>query len=98
MKYRPDTIMLGGSRIQFLSTNDVKQYTQDTVYNISMTNMTLFEQLKYVEFAIKEFNIKNIIIGLNYYTFGENAKKYELDFDEDLLKKGITFQYIKSPH
>jgi hypothetical protein len=53
MKYRPDTIMLGGSRIQFLSTNDVKQYTQDTVYNISMTNMTLFEQLKYVEFAIK---------------------------------------------
>jgi hypothetical protein len=95
MKYRPDTIMLGGSRIQFLSTNDVKQYTRDTVYNISMTNMTLFEQLKYVEFAIKEFNIKNIIIGLNYYTFGENAKKYELDFDEDLLKKGITFQYIK---
>ena len=95
MKYRPDTIMLGGSRIQFLSTNNVKQYTQDMVYNISMTNMTLFEQLKYTEFTIKEFNIKNIVIGLNYYTFGENAKKYEGDFDKDLLKKGITFQYIK---
>lgn len=94
MKYRPNTIMLGGSRIQFLSSYDIKYYTNDIVYNISMTNMTLYEQLKYVEFALKEFNIKNIIIGLNFYTFGKKAKQYEKGFDETLLEKGITFQYL----
>jgi hypothetical protein len=95
MKYRPDTIMLGGSRVQFLSTKDVKYYTNDTVYNISMRNMTLYEQLKYTEFALKQFNIKTIIIGLNFYTFSNHAKLHEVDFDENLLTQGVTLKYIK---
>jgi len=32
--FKPNTLMIGGSRVQYLNTEDVKKYTNDKVYNL----------------------------------------------------------------
>ena len=41
---KPNTIMLGGSRVHYLSPSDVQKYTNDKVYNLGLNCSTLEEQ------------------------------------------------------
>jgi len=91
--FKPDTVMLGGSRIHFLDTDDVKKYTHDRVYNIGLSGSTLREQYAFLSYAIAHFEIKHVIIGVNLYPFSENPYTADdSDFDETLLHSGFTLQ------
>jgi len=56
--FKPNTIMLGGSRVHFLNTKDVKKYTKDKVYNLAFSSSTLEEQYYFLKYSLEHFNIK----------------------------------------
>jgi hypothetical protein len=92
-KFQPNTIMLGGSRVHFLNTEDVKKYTNDKVYNLAFSSSTLEEQYYFLKYSIENFDIKNVVIGLNLYPFSEKLKENKsTDFDKELFESGFTFQ------
>lgn len=94
-KEKPNSIMLGGSRIQYLSTEDVKLYTKDNVLNLAMSSSQLEEQYLLLKYSIDNFDIKHVIIGINLYTFSNNAKpmsERKTDFDRNLFDTGFGFK------
>ncbi len=89
--FKPDTIMLGGSRTQFMDTRDVQKYTKDRVYNVAMNSSNLEEQYLLLDYALNNFSIKNVIIGLNFYTFnGSHTESPKID--EELFAEGFTLK------
>lgn len=89
--FKPDTIMLGGSRTQFMDTRDVQKYTKDRVYNLSMNSSNLEEQYLFLEYALNHFSIKHVIIGLNFYTFNGSITDSP-KIDNELFSKGFTLK------
>lgn len=90
-RFQPNTIMLGGSRVQFLNTNDVEKYTKDKVYNLAFSGSTLEEQYYFLKYSIENFDIKNVIIGLNLYPFSEKLEVNDgTDFDKTIFTDGFT--------
>jgi len=92
-KFQPNTIMLGGSRVHFLNTQDVKKYTNDKVYNLAFSSSTLEEQYYFLKYSIENFDIKNVVIGLNLYPFSEVLRENKnTDFDKEIFSTGFTLQ------
>lgn len=83
--FKPNTLMIGGSRVQYLNTEDVKKYTNDKVYNLGLQFSTLEEQYYFLKYSLENFPIKNVIIGLNLYPFSQRLEDNKSDFDKDLL-------------
>jgi len=94
---KPNTIMLGGSRIHFMSPKLIEKYTNDKVYNVAFSISTLEEQHQFLKYSLEHFDIKNVVIGLNLYTFSEKLKANEnSDYDPEFFTKGFTpFKQIK---
>ncbi len=88
--FKPNTIMLGGSRVHYLSPKDVEKYTNDKVYNLGLNYSTLEEQYYFLKYSLKHFPIENVIIGLNLYTFSEVLEDNNSDFDKDLFEGGFS--------
>ena len=94
--FKPDTLIVGGSRVHYLNNQDLAKYTQDRVYNLGFSFSTLEEQYYYLKYSLEHFDIKNVVIGLNLYTFSERLEENNSDFDKDLLEDGFTlFKQIK---
>ncbi|MCT7648100.1 hypothetical protein [Aliarcobacter butzleri] len=94
--FKPNTLMIGGSRVQYLNTEDVKKYTNDKVYNLGLQFSTLEEQYYFLKYSLENFPIKNVIIGLNLYPFSQRLEDNKSDFDKDLLIAGFSvFNQIK---
>lgn len=94
--FKPNTLMIGGSRVQYLNTEDVKKYTNDKVYNLGLQFSTLEEQYYFLKYSLENFPIKNVIIGLNLYPFSQRLEDNKSDFDKDLLIVGFSvFNQIK---
>lgn len=93
-RFQPNTIMLGGSRVHFLDTKDVEKYTNDKVYNLAFSSGTLEEQYYFLKYSIDNFDIKNVVIGLNLYPFSQNAleRNKNTDFDKEIFLDGFTYQ------
>lgn len=91
-RLKPDTVILGGSRVYFLDTNDIKKHTKNNVYNIGLSCSTLEEQYLFLKYAVEELHVKNVVIGLNLYPFSENIKKCETDFDENIFENGLSLE------
>lgn len=90
---KPNTIMLGGSRVFFLNTSDVEKYTKDKVYNLAFNSSTIEEQYYFLKYSVEKLKIKNVIIGLNLYPFSEKLEKNpNTDFDKNIFDTGFTFQ------
>ena len=68
-KVKPNTIILGGSRVHYLNPKDLEKYTNDKVYNLGLSYATLEEQYYFLKYSIEHFKIKNVVIGLNLYPF-----------------------------
>ena len=95
-KVKPNTIILGGSRIHYLNPKDLEKYTKDKVYNLGLSYSTLEEQYYFLKYSIEHFEIKNVVIGLNLYPFSEKLEDNGSDFDKDLFEDGFTvFKQIK---
>ena len=95
-KVKPNTIILGGSRVHYLNPKDLEKYTNDKVYNLGLSYATLEEQYYFLKYSIEHFKIKNVVIGLNLYPFSEVLEDNSSDFDRDLFEDGFTiFNQIK---
>lgn len=92
-KLKPNTIMLGGSRVYVLNTKDIEKYTNDKVYNLGFFNSTLEEQYYFLKYSVENFDIRNVVMGLNLYPFSENALDLnkDTDFDKEIFANGFTF-------
>ncbi|MCK5854331.1 MAG: hypothetical protein KAG56_03860 [Sulfurovaceae bacterium] len=89
---KPNTILLGGSRMHFMNPKLIQKYTNDNVYNVAFSISTLEEQYQFLKYSIEKFDIKNVVIGLNLYTFSEKLKVNEnTDYDVEMFKKGFTW-------
>lgn len=89
--FKPNTIMLGGSRVHYLNNKDLEKYTHDKVYNLGLNSATLEEQYYFLKYSIEHFDIKNVIIGLNLYPFSEKLRKNKRnDFDKEIFENGFT--------
>ncbi len=88
--FQPNTIILGGSRVHFLNTKDIKKYTKDKVYNLSFARSTLQEQYYFLKYSLEHFNIKNVVMGLNLYPFSDKINKGNTDFNKDIFNNGLT--------
>ena len=73
-----------------LFRSDVQKYTNDKVYNLGLNYSTLEEQYYFLKYSLEHFPIKNVIIGLNLYTFSEVLEDNNSDFDKDLFEGGFT--------
>lgn len=96
-KIKPNTIMLGGSRVHYLNPKDLEKYTHDKVYNLGLSYSTLEEQYYFLKYSLENFDIKNVIIGINLYTFSEVLEdNSNSDFDKDIFTNKFNFyQQIK---
>lgn len=93
---KPDTLMVGGSRIHYLNPEDVKKYTKDKVYNLGLSYSTLEEQYYFLKYSLENLQIKNVILGINLYTFSEVLEDNSSDFDKDIFTNKFNFyQQIK---
>ncbi len=90
-RVKPNTILLGGSRMHFMDTKFIEKYTHDRVYNLGMSISTLEEQYQFLNYSLEHFDIKNVIIGLNLYTFSQNLRENKnSDYDPKLFTDGFT--------
>ena len=88
---KPNTLLFGGSRMHFMNPKLIEKYTNDKVYNMAFSISTLEEQYHFLKYALEHFDIKNVVIGLNLYTFSEKLKSNEnTDYDPELFTKGFT--------
>lgn len=91
---KPNTLMLGGSRVHYLQPNDVQKYTNDKVYNMGLSYATLEEQYFFLKYSTENFEIKNVVMGLNLYPFSEKLEENtNSDFNKNLFKYGFNFYY-----
>lgn len=88
-KIKPNTIILGGSRVHYMQTKDLEQYTKDKVYNIGFPYSTLEEQYYFLKYSLENFEIKNVVIGLNFYTFSSKIENHNSDFNKDIFINGF---------
>ncbi|WP_198306279.1 hypothetical protein [Arcobacter vandammei] len=94
--FKPNTLIIGGSRVHYLDNNDLEKYTNDKVYNLGFSFSTLEEQYYYLKYSLEHFPIKNVVLGLNLYPFSQKLEDNSSDFDKDLLEDGFTiFKQIK---
>lgn len=89
-EYKPETIIIGGSRVHYMQTEDVEKYTKDKVYNLGLPYSTMEEQYYFLKYSLENFKIKNVLIGINLYPFSSNAEENNSDFDKEIIENGFT--------
>ncbi len=57
-KFKPNTIILGGSRVHYLNPKDLEKYTKDKVYNFGLQFATLEEQYYFSKHSLEKFSYK----------------------------------------
>lgn len=91
-EFKPDTLMIGGSRVHYMQPKDVNKYTGDRVYNLGLSYSTMEEQYYFLKYAAENLKIKNVVLGLNLYPFSEVLNESNgTDFDREVFEKGFTF-------
>ncbi len=89
---KPNAIMLGASRTEFLNARDFAKYTNNAVYNLALSGATIHEQLILLKYSIKHFNIKNVIIGISFsgFTTTNGIDDYRETFPLGLYEKKMS--------
>jgi hypothetical protein len=85
--YKPKTIVLGTSRAALGFNSDVlKAYHEDgQVYNAAFAGADFDEMYAYFQHALYlQPDLKNVILGIDLFSFHEN-RKAQISFDEELL-------------
>lgn len=92
-RIQPKTIFLGSSTALRLSPNHPVLANTQPAYNLALPGAGMQEELLYFQHAlINQPDLKQVIIGLDFFSFGVGIKKAP-DFIEDRLqKKRITTQ------
>lgn len=82
---KPDTIMMGTSRIGLYSPEMLKKYFPNSnIYNASLAGSSIEEQTAYLEYCINVLKVKHIVWSLDFFTFNPSKVPYT-DFSYDRL-------------
>lgn len=93
-RIKPITILLGSSRTkQGLNPAHPALKSNQPAYNLGLNGANPYEQLRYLQHAIKNNNkLKMVIIGIDFFMF-DAFNTNQPDFSEDRLEKqNITLQ------
>lgn len=105
-----DNILIGSSRVYSINPQKVSQLIGGTTYNFGIGTATVEDHLGVIKYLKRENKLpKNIIIGVDYYTFNPKVpptkyflKNKELnflsynDYDEDYLSKLFSIDSLRA--
>jgi len=95
-RLKPKTILIGTSRIGVINPKYVEHFTKNRVYNLSLSASSIKEQYEYIKFTINKIKIKNLIWGIDFFSFNPDAK-LPYSFSKKRLEKDFFLQdYIDS--
>lgn len=68
---KPEILLMGSSRVAFGFKYDAKnnKFSSDKVYNTGLLGVTEYELLRYLQHAAAVTQIKQVIIGVDFYQF-----------------------------
>lgn len=87
----PQTILIGTSRVGILNPKDVEYYTKNKVYNMAMSGATIYEQSMYAKFAIETLHVKQIIWGIDFFSFNPEVTQH-FSFSKERLSDNVYVQ------
>jgi hypothetical protein len=68
-RIKPQTIMMGSSRIAFFPSSQLSPYFKGTIYNLALAGSTIEEQAAYIDYMIRYHQIKNVVWSLDFFSF-----------------------------
>lgn len=88
VKYKPEIIFIGSSRVYYAWEPILEGYDKEKVYNMGFSSLPLNNMEKYLDFVYSINEPKKIFIGLDFFQFGkENFNDAKRNFSEERLKK-----------
>lgn len=84
----PQTVLIGTSRMGIVNPKDVKHYTKDKVYNLAMGGASVYEQSMYAQFAIETLHVKQIIWGIDFFSFSPELTQH-FSFSKERLNENL---------
>lgn len=87
----PNTVLIGTSRMGVINPKDVEYYTKDKVYNLAMSGASIYEQAMYAQFAIETLHAKQIIWGIDFFSFNPESTQH-FSFSKERLSENIYLQ------
>jgi len=90
-KEDPNNIMIGSSRIGIFSKSEIEKYLPGKSFNMAMPGSNIEEQVQYLKYMIKNHHIKNIIWGLDFYSFNPDLQN-DPDFSYNRLNSSLLFR------
>jgi hypothetical protein len=94
IEYKRDplpNILIGDSRIQNLSSENIKRFTNEAYFNFGYGGCTLPELIDSFWFATKHQKLKNVCIGISFDMYN---KYNNTDYFKGALKSASLFNYI----
>ena len=95
---KPSSIILGNSRAEAGFDPEHKYFEQPS-YNLAVSGGTLYESLHYLEYAIKQGNLKNVLLVADWEMFNDIIKKtpdFDDYFDESFYKYLFDISVLKN--
>ena len=87
----PQTVLIGTSRMGTINPKDVGYYTKDKVYNLAMSGSSIYEQSMYAQFAIETLHVKQIIWGIDFFSFNPESTQH-FSFSKERLSDNVYLQ------
>ncbi len=88
---KPKTIIMGSSRVHDgVNPNSIKLENYHPVYNYGFEMARIKEIKYYLQHAIKNSEVKNLIFGIDFFMFNK-FERLNSTFDSEIVKKDVTF-------
>jgi hypothetical protein len=90
-KARPNTLLLGTSRMLTFRPEDVSKYTGDGVYNLGLSGSNSYEQFIFLKYAVEQFPVKHVVIGADFFSYNpDNLNK--AGFSAERFARGFYYK------
>ena len=98
-KLKPTSIILGTSRAEF-GYDPEHEYFIQPAYNLATGGSSMYELTRYLEFAMEQGKLKNVLLIADYINFNSNQQQKIADFDDyfgdvNLYKYLISINTLK---
>lgn len=91
---KPVSIILGSSRAEF-GFDPEHSYFSQPAYNLATGGSSMYELTRYLEFAIEQGKLKNVLLVADYINFNSNEQQKVADFNEYFGDKNL-YSYLFS--
>ena len=91
---KPISIVLGTSRTEF-GYDPTHRYFQQPSYNLATSGSSIYQNKLYFQNALKQGNLKNVLLVADYRMFNNKTQKSMKDIEEYFTNENI-FKYIFS--